>query len=346
MAIAATPTNLYVTQSNGQVYLTWDLMSGATSYQIQRSTDGVAFSNLTAPAVNYYTDTTVSTATRYWYQVASVNGSGTSSYTSAQLVIPALAGQMSLYEIRKTAQQRADRVNSNFVTQPEWNTYINQSAFELYDLLVTLYEDYFVAPVARFVTSGTTNLYALPDGVTSFTGADGNSFVARPFYKMLGVDCGLQGGVNANVSLKKFEFIARNRYVYPNITSTFLGVFNMQYRIMGSNLQIIPTPGSGQTISLWYIPRLTQLLADTDMLDGVSGWTEYVIVDAAIKALNKEESDVSALMAEKAQLMKRIEESGMNRDAGQPDTISATRTWSERWGGYGGPGYDGNYGGY
>lgn len=114
---------------------------------------------------------------------------------------------------------------------------------------------------------------------------------------------------------------------------------------MGSNIQFIPTPAGNQIMRIWYIPRLTQLVQDTDIMDGVSGWTEYVIVDAAIKALQKEESDVSALMVQKEALIKRIEESAANRDAGQPDTISNTRTWSERWGGWGGGGYDGGWGG-
>ena len=91
---------------------------------------------------------------------------------------------------------------------------------------------------------------------------------------------------------------------------------------------------------------MTQLLSDSDILDGVSGWTEYVIVDAAIKALLKEESDTTVLMAQKLALIKRIEETAMNRDAGQADTISNVRTWGERWGAYGGPGFDGSFGGY
>lgn len=108
----------------------------------------------------------------------------------------------------------------------------------------------------------------------------------------------------------------------------------------------IPTPSGSQTIRVWYVPRVTQLLQETDMLDGVSGWTEYVIVDAAIKALQKEESDTSVLMAQKMALIKRIEESAMNRDVGQPDCISDSRTRSSIWGGYGSPNGGGGYGGY
>jgi fibronectin type 3 domain-containing protein len=343
MAAPSTPTNFYVQQGNAQVYLNWDIIAGATSYPIQRSTDGVNFTSLSTPSTNSYLDTAVVVGTNYYYQVASMNASGTSPYTSAQSIVPTYSAQMTLGQIRLMAQQRADRVNSQFVTFTEWNTYINQSYFELYDLLITVYEDYYVQPPFTYVTDGITNQYTLPNGV--LTDAITHQ-VGRPFYKLMGVDLGLDANSNAWVTLKKFNFISRNRYVYPQLTTTFLGVFNLRYRLVGNTIYFIPTPSANQFIRMWYVPKLNQLLQDTDILDGISGWTEYVIVDAAIKALQKEESDVSVLAAQKMMLIKRIEESSMNRDAGQPDTISDTRSFSERWGTYGPPNGDGSYGGF
>lgn len=334
MAIAATPTNVYVQQANSQVLISWDIIAGAVTYQVQRSTDGVTFSNLSAPAVNQLLDTTVAINTNYFYQVATVNADGTSPYSSPQSIVPTETGQLSLGQVRLMAQQRADRVGSNFVTVPEWNTYINQSYFELYDLLVTVYEDYYVSTV-NISTDGTTNQYPLPDGILYSA--------ASPFYKLWGVDLGVAANTNAWVTLKKFDAISRNRYIFPQLTSTYLGVFNLRYRLVGNTLMLIPTPSSGQTLRVWYIPRLTQLLKDTDALEGISGWSEYVITDAAIKALQKEESDVTLLMAQKQMLQKRIEETAMNRDVGQPDTVSDVRTTAERWGG---AGFDGSNGGY
>lgn len=327
MAIAGIPQNVYLQQGNGSAFLNWSLVAGATSYSVNRSTDGVTFSVVGSPSTNYYLDSTVTVGTNYYYQVASVNASGTSAYSAAQSIVPTNTADVSLGQLRLMSQQRADRVNSNFVTLPEWNSYINQSYFELYDLLVDTYEDYYVTGPTSLTTTG-SNLIALPTN----------------FYKLMGVD-GSPGSTNAFVTLKKFNFIARNRYIYPQLPNTLLGVFNPQYRLVGNNLMLIPTPQAGQTIQIWYIPKLTQLLQDADILTGVSGWSEYVICDAAIKALQKEESDVSVLMAQKMALIKRIEESAMNRDAGQPDTISDTRSFSDRWGGYGGLGWDGPYGG-
>lgn len=330
MATLPAPSNFYVQQGNGKVLLTWDTLTGADGYSIRRTIDNINFTIVGPGNVTEYEDTSVTVGVKYFYDIAGIDGTTVGVYSDQKWVIPARSGELSLGQLRQLAQQRADRENSNFVTVPEWNTYINQSAYELYDLLVTTYEDYFVKTPYTFTTDGTTQLYDLP----------------TDFYKLLGVDCGLSMGNNGWVTLKKFNFSQRNRYVFPSIGSTYLGVYNLQYRLVGNKLEFIPTPSAGQFMRVWYVPRMTQLVKDSDILDGVSGWTEYVIVDAAMKALQKEESDTSVLMSQKMALIKRIEESAMNRDAGEPDTISNIRTLGERWGGYGGPGFDGSYGGY
>lgn len=329
MAAPATPNNVYLQQGNSQVYISADITAGATSYPVLRSTDGVSFTEVAAPATPGYLDTSVVANTLYYYKLAARNTSGDSNASASQSIIPTATAVMSLSAVRLLAQQTADRVNSNFITLPEWNTYINQSYFELYDLLVTVFEDYFLALPYTFTTAGDQDSYSLPPD----------------FYKLMGVDCGQSQQNNARITLHKYDFIERNRYVYPSVTNTFFGVFNLRYRVLGNKLHFIPVPSSGQIITVWYIPKLVQLLQDTDVVDGVSGWTEYVVVDAAIKALEKEESDTSALMARKAALIKRINDSATNRDAGQPDTISPTRGS----GGYGsgwGPNGDGSFGGY
>ncbi len=341
MAAPGIPQNFQVQTANQQVLISWNLTVGATSYIIQRSLDNVTYSTLTtvsgSPLATSFLDTTAVLGTQYWYKVASSNGTA-SSYTNAQAAIPAPTGEMTLSQIRLSSKQRADRVNSNFVTDPEWRGYINQAMFELYDLLITVYEDYYTAAPIQFIADGTTFLYPLPNGSNSFINPISNiTAVAAPFYKLLGVDLALNNATNAYVTINKFNFIDRNRFVYPNTASTIYGVFNLQYRIMGSNLEFIPTPSAGQAIRIWYIPRLRELLQDTDTTTtGISGWIEYVIVRAAKYALDKEESDSSKLTEELMFLKGRIEESAMNRDAGAPDKVSNTRGSSGFYGPNGG----------
>lgn len=352
MALPA-PANFLVQQGNGEVLLTWSQVQGLDAtpnggYTIERSDDGgVTYGNLAGvpPTQLYYVDTGMAENVQYFYRMLAYTAGASilSPYTTPQSVVSVETGAMSLGQLRFLAQCRADRLNSNFVTKTEWNQYINQSAFELRDLLVTTYEDYFLAEPFRFITDGTTTAYSLPDGtvnVPDMLGAAG-----APYGKLMGVDCGLDNSNNAQVTLGKFDFIRRNDYVFPNISSTYMGVFNLKYRVMGNKIKFIPTPSAGQIITLWYIPRMNVLLSDSDVLDGISGWTEYVIVDAARKALIKEESyeQAQALTMELQMLKKRIEEAASNRDAGAPDTISNTRN---SWGFGGGPNGNGNFGGY
>lgn len=345
MATPGIPQNLVVTQANGQVLAQWDISAGATSYQLNRSTDNINFILLASPTATQFVDTTAALQTQYYYQVAATNTSGTSPFSGSQGIIPTSTGQMTLSQLRQYSLQRADRVGSNFVTTAELNTYINQSVTELYDLLVTTYEDYAVAAPIQFNTDGSTYQYPLPNGILTFLNPISNTtFVAPAFYKLLGVDLGLNNASNGYVTVDKFEFINRNRFVYPNTASTIYGVFNLQYRVLGNVIEFIPTPSANQPIRVWYVPRLKELLLDTDVVDGISGWTEYVITDCAIKILQKEESDVAVLAAQKLDLRKRILDSAMNRDAGRPDKISDSRG-ATAWGGYS-QGFNGNFGGW
>jgi hypothetical protein len=59
-----------------------------------------------------------------------------------------------------------------------------------------------------------------------------------------------------------------------------------------------------------------------NQIDGVNGWEEFIVVDAAIKALEKAEYDTSTLMVSKAALLKRIEDAATNRDTGAPMSVS------------------------
>jgi len=335
----AIPQNFTVQQANLQVLLNWGNVALATSYPVWRSVDNVTFTQIAAPVINSFLDTTVTRGIQYFYKIGSANTGGNSPLTNSIAIVPTGTGEMTLGQIRLAAQQRADLVNSGFVTTQEWNSYITQSAFELYDLLVTAYQDYYLAPPAFFLTNGNNNAYPLPDGILTFFDANNNVVTPKPFYKMNGVDVGLSNNNNAWFTIQKFNWNDRNNFVYPQLNSTILGVFNMQYRVMGSNIEFIPTPSANQYVRMWYIPRMTQPLADTDILDGISGWTEYVIIDAAIKAMQKEESDCTVLGIQKGDIIKRIEDSAANRDASIADTVTNNRSQSSRWGSGWGPGY-------
>lgn len=196
-----------------------------------------------------------------------------------------------LASLRLQCQQQTDLVNSGFVSNAEWLGYINSSYLELYGNIVQHFgNDYFVQSTATgfpITTTGLTQFYALP----------------TDFFKMLGLDLQLSspGGW---ASLREFAFADRNKY---------------------SNLTNSEFPAAGQVLRLFYVPRATLLASDSDTIDGVNGWEEFIIVDASIKALAKEESDVSVFEARRQQLETRLAAEIENRNAGESARIVDTR---------------------
>lgn len=232
-------------------------------------------------------------------------------------------GQVTLAQIRADAQSHADMVNSSFVSTTEWTNFINSAYYALYDLLIQKYGDQYFVNQSTATTSGTTQFITLP----------------VDFYKLIGVDL-LISAPDWWVTLKPFEFAERNRFALRNYQS-FYGLSNLRYHLQGGNLMLTPQPSGGQTLRIWYIPRLTALVNDSDIVDGVSGWEHYIVLEAAIHALMKEESDTTALEAQKAEIVRRIESVAENRDAGGPATVSDTASsnpWTP-WGGNGGGGW-------
>ena len=334
MAVPSVPTNFNVQTGQGTVYLSWDQIQTTTSYVVQRSADNLTFATIAtisgSPLANFYTDSTVTAGTQYWYQVAAANGSGTSSYTSSVAVIPAPVGQVSLGWIRNLSQLRADLANSQFITTVEWNSYVTEAYKELYDILVQKFGDqYFATSTYTITTDGVTQLYPLP--------AD--------FYKGALVEAALNpADQNSWVTLRRFNPIQKNLWNYPNVY-TFYGITNLRYQFTGNYLQLVPIAQGNQTIRIWYSPRPQTLMADTQLLDGISGWEDYVVVDVARRARDKMEKDTTSLLMEKTALKQRIEEAAENRNVGDSETISDSRirnfSWSETDGYGSGTGFSG-----
>lgn len=245
----------------------------------------------------------------------------------------ATSGIYTLLQLRTLSKQRADMEKSKFITDDEWDSYVNDSLKELYDLVIQKYgDDYYVNSV-QFTTDGSSDTYALPNGT--------NYSAATPFYKFLGLDLQLGNQQDSWVTIRNFSFQERNRYAVPNFQS-FYGITNLRYRLQGGNLWLTPIPMSGQTMRLWYVPRSITLVEDTDSCDCFGGWGEYVTIDAAIKALIKQELDISQLAMQKKAIIERLESVAENRDAGNPARVTDAAFTDMQWP----SGGNGNFGGF
>tara|TARA_R110002126_G_scaffold172712_6_gene321517 strand:- start:2861 stop:3547 length:687 start_codon:yes stop_codon:yes gene_type:complete len=215
-----------------------------------------------------------------------------------------MSNTTTLAQLRTRARERSDQENSTFVSPTELLSYINASYQELYDILVGKYEDYYTTKTTSVIASGDSTITLPTD-----------------FYKLRGIDFKLD--TNTWVAVGKFNFIERN-VLNRSIVRRGAGFRETQYRVIGGEVQIEPEDSADGTYRIWYTPLPTLLSAETDTIDGIQGWEEYVIIDVAIKMMAKEESSTTHLEREKAAMLTRIESMAANRDSGQPETISDT----------------------
>jgi fibronectin type 3 domain-containing protein/DNA-binding beta-propeller fold protein YncE len=76
----AAPTNLSAVTTNSQVVLTWTASFGATSYNVERSTNiSGPYSIIASTSATNYTDTSIVSGTTYYYEVLAVSPGGTST---------------------------------------------------------------------------------------------------------------------------------------------------------------------------------------------------------------------------------------------------------------------------
>lgn len=357
-ALTSVPQNIVLSTGNGQNYLSWQEVVGATGYTIQRSTTGLigSFADLATSPITNYLDITAAPGTQYWYQVASNNSGGTSSFNSigtnnlSLTITSCLPGQINLGYLRYMSRLRADKLYSQFLTDDEWNFNINQSMKRLYDVLVTKFGDrYFLAPPIQIPTA----TFTVSQGMAFVPIPNGSLYSGAPAqYKLAGVDVSVNPGNGQWFTLPNFNWIDRNRYSTLQLSGTVQSIFGLAYCEFGSNIYFIPQPQASLFVQLWYVPIVLEMLQDTDMMPfSISGWSEMVIVDAAIKALIKEESfdQAQALIGERADLIERIETTAANRDVGQANTISNTRARAGdpnfgSFGGFGTSGFGNGFG--
>jgi hypothetical protein len=223
---------------------------------------------------------------------------------------------VTLLQIKDRARQKADMENSNFIEDPELLNYINEAYYTWYDMIVEVFEDYY-----------------LNDDPTEFTLASGESTIDLPadFYKLAGIDKAISTSGDKFYALKKTLWRQRNqvqnRFSYyglqPQIT----------YRIFKDKIKMTPPDAAGGTYRLYYIPLATALVLDTDVIETYNGFENLLIIDVAIKMLNKEESDPSMLLMERQRLEMKMTTMLVDRDINNGECIEDTNSeWDDDWG--------------
>lgn len=227
-----------------------------------------------------------------------------------------MARTRTLAQLRTEALQIADMENSSFVgtaTGGEVDRYLNEGISELYDLILeSAGQEWFLKTSTVNVVAG-TQTYAL----------------ASDMYVLKGMDLDTGGG---SVPLRPYMFDERHVGNTPGWQSARGWVYDLvRYRVYGDHdaatgvytprVRFTPEPTGSHTVTVWYVPHAPVLDADTDVWDGFNGWEEYAVVFAAIRMMEKEESDASHLHVRLERLRQRIQSLSGARDQGMPEHV-------------------------
>jgi hypothetical protein len=182
-------------------------------------------------------------------------------------------------EIRTRIRQKVNKEQSQFVTNSEIDSLIEESYSVMYNKLVNTNENYFISSTTLALVAGTST-YALP----------------TDFLKLKGVDLNRNGLL---YQLNQVPWEQRNKYQVISVTYQSIPT---EYMFYNNSLRFVPVPNGGYTVTVYYIPAPIKYVSDSTTIDGVSGFEKYIVNYCAACIRDKEEKDGSAFMlkAEKA----------------------------------------------
>lgn len=198
---------------------------------------------------------------------------------------------INLSQIRTQVRQKADIENDGeHVTDTEIDGYINDSIRTLHSLLVDGTDGQLFAKNAGVLTKIGTYSYQLPSD----------------FSQLVSVDIRVQNWYVRSIQADPQDYAQltdlRN---YGNWTPRrhFLRWSLAQNR---AELFIFPEPTNTADVAVQYVPSAPTLSADTDNLRWPDFWYQWVVLDAAIQCVNKEESLSQPLAMERDRIERRI----------------------------------------
>ena len=204
-----------------------------------------------------------------------------------------------LAQLRDEVRQRANMEHAdNFITDAEIDRYVNQSICAWRDMLVeNRGQDFFTGSTTITLTGA--SMYALP--------AD--------YYQILNVSY-VENGVFTTLT----PYNRGDGATYANAG----GTVPLRYRVANNQLFVLPSSAQGSLL-VTYVPLATTLTLDTDVLEVFNGWEEWIVLDAAMKALEKEATDTGQLFMRREITERRLMAQAQFNDRGFPESVTDVR---------------------
>lgn len=241
----------------------------------------------------------------------------------------------------------SDMDNTTFVTDTEITAYLNLGVLQFHDLLASSHGQEFLLKTTSIALSPPINAYDLPDDFGHLKGVD---FSPTAFPSQEDPSSDATYTYTASVTftektdvypLRPYLFADRHAGVQDERTGHYSQVrgSGMRYRVFTEQLagttmegpitpndyrhRIRLSPVEAGYIQVWYLPNPEPLVVsspDDYVAVLFNGMVEYVAMFAAIRCLDKEESDSGPLRADLLAMESRIQAMGA-RDVGHPDSV-------------------------
>lgn len=204
-------------------------------------------------------------------------------------------------DLTNRARVKADMVSSQFVTDTQLLSFLNEEIAELHHVLVVSKQDYLSDEEIITLVSGQES-YPLPDN----------------FLKALKV-FPLDSANRRGTPLRRFQLEDAGDSVLGVSASTASPADVLTYRVRGSRIWFSPTPSSG-SVELWYVPQFTTLTSLDSPIPSIypAGWESFAVAGAAAKCIIKAQRDPTSLLSEKGAAKQMVLELLQDRDQGGP----------------------------
>lgn len=197
---------------------------------------------------------------------------------------------------------QTDTVNDPHITDAFVLSLVDKSYNKLYKQISLQFAGFFDTENTSTTLAVGTRAYALPSDFLHLRGVD----------ILIGSD---------RVRMQRFAFGDRDRISNDPRFIPFYRYDRAQkyrYMVQKNNLRIEPVPDSTESLVLTYVPRPTRITSSSDTFDVIAGFEDFIVYDASISVLQKQERDPAVFMQLRADALSTITNLCSSRETNEP----------------------------
>lgn len=199
--------------------------------------------------------------------------------------------------LQARAQGRADMESDDNILPTVWLAFLNASRQRLRRILVAANVDLFMKSTLFTLLGGNSFTFDLSAGVPDF-------------WKAMALDKRLDTQPDNIQRIPRFLFAERGRAI------------DVSYRITNDILEVRPASSAQGNYTLWYIPQPAAFVISGDaLLLAEDMWSEFIVLDTAIKARRRQQRDTADLHSELQELTLEIRNAVADMNAGEADRV-------------------------